>query len=51
MNNNDNNNMISLLPWIDVHYDDNSKQTLFLNMDRALKYINDHGYMVDDFSP
>ena len=51
MNNNDNNNMISLLQWIDVHYDDNSKQTLFLNMDRALKYINDHGYMVDDFFP
>ena len=51
MNNNDNNNMISLPQWIDVHYDDNSKQTLFLNMDRALKYINDHDYMVDDFSP
>lgn len=51
MNNNDNNNMISLPQWINVHYDDNSKQTLFLNMDRALKYINDHDYMVDDFSP
>ena len=51
MNNNDNNNMISLLQWIDIYYDDDSKQNLFLNMDRALKYINDHGYMVDDFSP
>ena len=48
MSNND--NMISLLQWIDIHYDDDSKQNLFLNMDRALKYINDHGYMVDDFS-
>ena len=48
-NNNNNNNMVSLPQWIDIHYDDDSKQTLFLNMDRALKYINDHDYMVDDF--
>lgn len=53
MNNIDSNNMnmVSLPQWIDIHYDDDSKQTLFLNMDRTLKYINDHDYMVDDFSP
>jgi len=50
MNDNDN-NIVSFKQWIDMHYDDESKQSLFLNMDRALKYINEHDYMVDDFSP
>lgn len=50
-NGNSSNDMVSLDQWIYIHYDDDEKQTLFLNMDRALKYINDHNYMVDDFSP
>ena len=49
--NSNSNNMVSLEQWIYVNYDDDAKQSLFLNMDRALKYINDHNYMVDDFSP
>lgn len=42
---------ISLKAWIDSFRDEEEMKEIFLNMDRALKYIHDHGYCIQTFDP
>ena len=37
--------------WIKIHSSENDMKELFLNMDKALKYIHEHDYCINDFSP
>lgn len=37
--------------WIKTHSSENDMKELFLNMDKALKYIHEHDYCINDFSP
>ena len=46
-----NNQSISLKSWIDSFRDEEEMKEIFLNMDRALKYIHDHGYCIQTFDP
>lgn len=41
----------SLSEWISMHPAETDMQIVFLNMDKALKYIHDHDYCVGDFAP
>ena len=36
---------VNLLEWVKFHYSEESMREVFLNMDIALKYIHDHGYI------
>ena len=42
---------ISLNDWIKSYRDEEEMREIFLNMDRAMKYIHDHGYCVKSFDP
>lgn len=42
---------ISLSDWIVSHPDEEDLRTVFVNMDRALKYIHEHGYCIKVFYP
>ena len=51
---NSNNNeveSVTLLEWVNSHRSEDEMRSLFLNMDRALKYIHEHGYCIDVFYP
>lgn len=37
--------------WVKEHYSEEELRSIFLNMDRALKYIHDHGYCIEVFYP
>ena len=37
--------------WVQTHYSEEELRSIFLNMDRALKYIHDHGYCIEVFYP
>ena len=37
--------------WVKDHYSEEELRSIFLNMDRALKYIHDHGYCIEIFYP
>lgn len=41
----------SLSEWVSMHPTETDMQIVFLNMDKALKYIHDHDYCVGDFAP
>lgn len=41
----------SLSEWVSMHPAENDMQTVFLNMDKALKYIHEHDFCVADFAP
>lgn len=43
--------VISLDQWILDHHSEEELQSIFLNLDRALKYIHDHGYCIQVFYP
>lgn len=43
--------MIPLDEWVFLHPEEEERRSLFLNLDRALKYVHEHGYYVEDFSP
>lgn len=45
------NQSISLKSWIDYFRDEEEMKEIFLNMDRALKYIHEHGYCIQTFDP
>lgn len=45
------NQSISLKSWIDSFRDEEEMKEIFLNMDRALKYIHEHGYCIQNFDP
>ncbi len=42
---------VTLDEWINSHHNEEDMRTVFLNMDRALKYIHDHGYCIEVFYP
>ena len=42
---------ISLAEWLSNHPSEEEIRTVFLYMDRALKYIHDHGYCIEVFYP
>ena len=48
---NDSIESVTLLEWFNSHHSEDEKRSLFLNMDRALKYIHDHNYCIDVFYP
>ena len=42
---------VTLEQWVKDHYSEEELRSIFLNMDRALKYIHDHGYCIEVFYP
>ena len=46
-----NNESATLEQWVQAHYSEEELRSIFLNMDRALKYIHDHGYCIEVFYP
>lgn len=42
---------VTLLEWIDVHHKEEDMRAIFLNLDRTLKYIHNHGYCIENFDP
>lgn len=48
---NDNYNSMYLDEWVYSHYVMDDLQSIFLNMDRALKYIHERGYCIEIFFP
>ena len=44
-------NSVTLDQWIHSHHKEEDIREVFLNMDRALKYIHDHGYCIEVFYP
>ncbi len=51
LNSNNNVSSVTLSEWVSEHYSEEEMRSIFLNMDRALKYIHDHGYCIDVFHP
>lgn len=49
--NNTENSSVTLAEWVNEHHSEEEMRSIFLNMDRALKYIHDHGYCIDVFYP
>lgn len=45
------NESISLSSWIDCFRDEEEMRQIFLNMDRAMKYIHERGYCINSFDP
>lgn len=48
---NDADNSMSLYAWINSYRDEEEMREIFLNMDRAMKYLHDRGYCVKSFDP
>ncbi len=42
---------VTLAEWVSIHHSEEEMRSVFLNMDRALKYIHEHGYCIDVFYP
>lgn len=42
---------VSLATWVNEHHSEEELRTVFLNLDRALKYIHDHNYCIEVFYP
>lgn len=42
---------ISLSSWVDSFHNEEEMREIFLNMDRAMKYIHDKGYCIGSFDP
>ena len=42
---------VTLDEWISFHPSDEDMRSVFLNMDRALKYIHEHDYCIEVFHP
>ena len=51
LNSNNEVESVTLSEWIESHHSEDEMRSVFLNMDRALKYIHDHGYCIDVFYP
>ena len=51
MQNNDNFESVPLSEWVVTHYGEEDLRNVFLNLDRALKYIHDHDYCIEVFHP
>lgn len=42
---------VTLSEWVSTHYSEDELSSVFLNMDKALKYIHEHGYCIEVFYP
>ena len=42
---------VTLESWLKIRHSEDDLREVFLNMDRAMKYIHDHGYCVKSFDP
>ena len=42
---------MTLEEWVATHASEEELRSIFLNMDRALKYIHEHGYCIEEFYP
>ena len=42
---------VTLSEWVNSHHSEDELRSIFLNMDRTLKYIHDHGYCIEVFYP
>ena len=42
---------VSLASWINSYRDEEEMREIFLNMDRAMKYLHDRGYCIKSFDP
>lgn len=42
---------VSLDEWLYFHTSEDERREIFLNMDKALKYIHEHGYCIEVFYP
>ena len=42
---------VSLESWIKTRHSEDEMREVFLNMDRAMKYVHDRGYCVKSFHP
>ena len=42
---------VTLAEWVSTHPSEEELRSIFLNMDRALKYIHEHGYCIEVFYP
>ena len=51
LNSNNNVESVTLAEWVNSHRSEEEMRSIFLNMDRALKYIHEHGYCIDVFYP
>lgn len=51
LNSNSNTESVTLSEWVNSHHSEDEMRSIFLNMDRALKYIHEHGYCIDVFYP
>ena len=53
LNSNTNNEIsaVTLSEWCATHYSEEERQSVFMNMDRTLKYIHEHGYCIAVFHP
>ncbi len=51
LNSNSNAESVTLSEWVNGHNSEDEMRSVFLNMDRALKYIHEHGYCIDVFHP
>lgn len=45
------NDAVSLKSWVDTFRSEDELREVFLNMDRAMKYVHEHGYCVKTFDP
>ena len=45
------NDSVSLDEWLYFHTTEDERREIFLNMDKALKYIHEHGYCIGVFYP
>lgn len=51
LNSNNEVESVTLSEWVNEHHSEEEMRSIFLNMDRALKYIHEHGYCIDVFYP
>lgn len=51
LNSNNSVESCTLKEWVSTHHSEDELRSIFLNMDRALKYIHDHGYCIEVFYP
>lgn len=51
LNSNNNVESVTLSEWVNKHHSEEEMRSIFLNMDRTLRYIHEHGYCIDVFYP
>ena len=44
-------NNITLAEWLSSGYSSEEIHTLFVNMDKAMKYLHEKGFCIDSFNP